>query len=126
MRGSTLIPVLISTVAIGVVIGLYAQGASPYVNVTEAKKMSGDRLNLYCEIDKSTVKKSIASRVIEFDAKDKDGVKAHIKHVGDAINIDNATHITAVGKFEGDTFVSQQILVKCPSKYEGKDAKPRN
>ena len=120
MRGSTIFPVLISLSAVGVVIGIYANGASPYVTVAEAKSLSGDRLNLYCEIDKKTVKSSLISNVVEFDAKDKTGAKVHIKHVGAAVNLKDATHITSVGKFEGDTFVSQQILIKCPSKYEAK------
>ena len=34
-------------------------------------------------------------------------------------NFDQATSVVLKGKSEGDHFVAQQMLVKCPSKYQG-------
>jgi cytochrome c-type biogenesis protein CcmE len=34
-------------------------------------------------------------------------------------NFDQATSVVLKGKSEGDTFVAEQMLVKCPSKYQG-------
>ena len=80
--------------------------------------MSGDRLNLGVEIDKATIHPSLTKNVLEFDAKDKNGEKIHVKHVGEMVDISKAERVTCIGKLEGDVFVSQQMLVKCPSKYE--------
>jgi cytochrome c-type biogenesis protein CcmE len=34
-------------------------------------------------------------------------------------NFDQATSVVLKGKSKGDTFVAEQMLVKCPSKYQG-------
>ena len=33
-------------------------------------------------------------------------------------NFDQAVSVVAIGKFAGDHFEAQQLLVKCPSKYQ--------
>ena len=33
-------------------------------------------------------------------------------------NFDQAVSVVAIGKYEGDHFEAQQLLVKCPSKYQ--------
>lgn len=34
-------------------------------------------------------------------------------------NFDQATSVVAKGRYEGGTFVANQLYVKCPSKYQG-------
>ena len=106
MKVSTVVPIVVSFLAIGVSMAVFQSSSTPYITVAQARKMSGDRLNLGVEIDKATIHPSLTKNVLEFDAKDKNGEKIHVKHV------------TCIGKLEGDVFVSQQMLVKCPSKYE--------
>ena len=119
MRGSTILPVLISVVAIGVVVAVFSQGASPYITVAEARKLSSDRLNLGLDLDKKSISKSIKTGAIEFDGKDKNGEKIHVVYKGDPVNnLDQADRVTAIGKLDGDKFVAEQLLTKCPSKYE--------
>jgi cytochrome c-type biogenesis protein CcmE len=38
-------------------------------------------------------------------------------------NFDQATSVVAKGKYQGGTFVAEQLLVKCPSKYQGMEKK---
>lgn len=38
-------------------------------------------------------------------------------------NFDQATSVVLKGKSEGDTFVAEQMLVKCPSKYQGEEGR---
>lgn len=118
MKVSSVVPIIVSFLAIGVALAVFSNGATPYITVAEARKLSGDRLNLGVEVDKSTIHRSLTSNVLEFDAKDKDGEKIHIKHVGELVDLSKAERVTCIGKLEGETFVSQQMLVKCPSKYE--------
>jgi cytochrome c-type biogenesis protein CcmE len=33
-------------------------------------------------------------------------------------NFDQAVSVVAIGKYQGDHFEAQQLLVKCPSKYQ--------
>lgn len=39
-------------------------------------------------------------------------------------SFDQASHVKAIGVFAGDHFEAEDLLVKCPSKYQGKDANP--
>lgn len=88
--------------------------------------MSGDRLHLACDLIPGTVKTDFSNHSISFDAKDEKGTKVTIVHTGDPVNLKDATRVVAVGSFKGDVFQSSQLLVKCPSKYEGESGKPGN
>ena len=118
MKVSTVVPIVVSFLAIGVSMAVFSSSATPYITVAQARKMSGDQLNLGVIVDKSTIHRSLTANVLEFDAKDKNGEKIHVKHVGELVDLSKATAVTCIGKLEGDVFVSQQMLVKCPSKYE--------
>ncbi len=91
--------------------------------------MTGDRINLGVEVDKKSVHRSLESNHLEFDAKDRDGTKIHVRHEGELVDLSKADRVTCVGKLvhddkiNQDIFVSQQILVKCPSKYEEENSK---
>ena len=118
MKVSTVVPIVVSFLAIGVSMAVFSSSATPYITVAQARKMSGDRLNLGVQIDKSSIQRDIRSRTMEFDAKDKSGESIHVKYVGEPVDLSKAERVTCIGKLEGDVFVSQQMLVKCPSKYE--------
>ena len=38
-------------------------------------------------------------------------------------NFDEAYHIVAIGKYTGDAFAADKLLIKCPSKYEAEKGK---
>ena len=38
-------------------------------------------------------------------------------------NFDQATSIVAIGRYRNDRFEAEQLLVKCPSKYQAEGAK---
>jgi cytochrome c-type biogenesis protein CcmE len=118
MRGSTVIPVVVSMLAIGIALAVFSSGATPYITVKQARQLSGDRLNLGVDIDKATLSNDFQAKTIEFDAIDKDGDKIHVKYLGPHIDLSQVERVTCVGKLEGDTFISNQIMVKCPSKYD--------
>ena len=118
MKVSTAVPIVVSFLAIGISMLVFSQGATPYITIAEARKMTGDRLNLGVKIDKSSVSRDLGSHALEFDATDRNGEKIHVKHVGEMVDFSKAENVTCIGKLEGDVFVSQQMLVKCPSKYE--------
>ena len=118
MKVSSVVPVVFCFLAIGISVAVFSSSATPYITLAEARKMSGDRLNLGVDIIKSTISQRPGTKVLEFDATDKNGEKIHVKHVGELVDISKANKVTCIGKLEGDVFVSQQMLVKCPSKYE--------
>ena len=38
-------------------------------------------------------------------------------------NFDEAYHVVAIGKYTGDAFAADKLLIKCPSKYEAEKGK---
>ncbi len=118
MKVSSVVPIVFCFLAIGISVAVFSSSATPYITLKEARKMSGDRLNLGVEIIKGSRSQRPGSKVLEFDGKDRNGETIHIKHVGELVDISKAERVTCIGKLEGDVFVSQQMLVKCPSKYE--------
>ncbi|MFY7881677.1 MAG: cytochrome c maturation protein CcmE [Fimbriimonas sp.] len=118
MKKTVILPVIIAIVALGAAMAVFSSGASPYVTLAEARKISSDRINLGVEIDKTTIKTELRSNVIEFDGKDKNGEKVHVKYIGDPVDLSQAERVTCIGKLEGELFVTDQMLIKCPSKYE--------
>ena len=37
-------------------------------------------------------------------------------------NFDQAVSVVAIGRYQGDHFEAEQLLVKCPSKYQAGEA----
>ena len=41
-------------------------------------------------------------------------------------SFDQAIQITAIGEYKGGEFAAENLLVKCPSKYQGKEAEEKS
>ena len=104
----------------------FAKGASPYITLAQARHTSGDNLHLGCDIVPNSIKTNFRDHSIELKVTDKNGEAVTVIHRGDPVNLKEAKRIVAVGKLDGGVFRSHQILVKCPSKYEGEEAKSTN
>jgi cytochrome c-type biogenesis protein CcmE len=122
MKKSVILPILIACLGLGGAVVVFSGGSTPYVTISEAKKMNSDRINLGLEIDKSTIQAPLRSNKIEFEGTDKNGEKIHVKYIGDPVDLSSAERVTCIGKLEGDQFVSDKMLIKCPSKYEEEQA----
>lgn len=121
MRVVALLPYAVGTVAIGAVLASFSQSASPYVTISEARRMVGDRLHLSGTLVPGTVRQNIIARTQEFSLRDKNGAVVRVVHRGERVSLDDATTVVAVGKLKDGVFASDQILVKCPSRYEAKE-----
>lgn len=62
-----------------------------------------------------------ADRTLRFTLKEKDGTAVMPVAYGGVkpSNFEEATSIVAIGAWDGKAFVARQLLVKCPSKYQG-------
>lgn len=114
---------LVATVAMGGVISAFVNNASPYVTIAEAKASGADGVHLAGTLVKDTVQTDPTTGKITFDLKDKDGATAHVVYQGSTPgNLMEATRVVAVGGMKQNDFVAHQLLLKCPSKYEGQPA----
>ena len=111
---------VVAVAAIAAVVGAFMTNANPYVTIAQARAMKDDQLHVAGEIVPGTVQQSLKEHALTFMIKDAEGATITVIHRGDQpANISEATKVVAIGGMSGDSFVSQKLLVKCPSKYEG-------
>lgn len=111
--------------AIGALGAVFVTNASPYVSISEAKSSSGDGLHVAGQIEPNSIRSDIRRNQIDFVLKDDSGQKLPVVYTGAPVsNLGTATKVVAIGGMKNGAFVSSQLLVKCPSKYES-ETKPR-
>ncbi|MDI9641421.1 cytochrome c maturation protein CcmE [Kamptonema cortianum] len=98
--------------------------ASPYVTVEQAKHSSGNNLHLQGAIQPKSLKVNAEQQIVSFVLVDESGARMPVLYKGLVpANLNQAETVVAVGGYQSGTFQSHKILTKCPSKYEGQDAK---
>jgi cytochrome c-type biogenesis protein CcmE len=122
MKTGAVVTVVVAVLALVGVVAAFTTNSSPYVTIQQARTVSGDRLHVEGDIDKSSVHIDALRHVMTFDIRDKTGL-LHIVHVGEfPANMSEANKVVAIGSMKGNDFISEQLLVKCPSKYQAGDA----
>jgi cytochrome c-type biogenesis protein CcmE len=91
---------------------------TPYISFAEARTASGLVQVHGTLADKNYVLKT-EEQFMSFKLKDEKGDIMPVEYRGVIPgNFDQAVSVVAIGKFEGGHFEAQQLLVKCPSKYQ--------
>ena len=122
----TVITGVVAALAMGGVLMAFVKNASPYVTVAEAKQSRSDGVHLAGDLVKDSIQTNPKSGEIRFRLKDPQGQLADVLYIGSTPgNLSEATKVVAVGGMnKDDVFVSHQLLIKCPSKYESKSSAP--
>lgn len=114
---------VVAALAMTGVVGAFMSNASPYVTIAEAKVKGGDNLHLAGVMEKETFHQDISTGHLTFDLKDSSGSTILVEHVGTRpSSLMEADKIVAVGSIHNGRFLSHDLLVKCPSKYDEKKA----
>ncbi|MDW8103817.1 MAG: cytochrome c maturation protein CcmE [Armatimonadota bacterium] len=114
-------------VAVGfIVLGLLIAGRAmiqslvPYVSVAQARE-STRKVQVKGQLVQGTVRIDHTRMQTLFVIEDEKGDRLPVVHPKIAQgNIEEATEVVAIGQMQGDAFVAEKILYKCPSKYQGK------
>ncbi len=102
---------------------IFVRNASPYVTVKQAKADGGSGLHIAGQIAKGTLTNDISHGEIRFTIVDADGQTLPVVYKGQPVsNLGDSTKVVAVGNFKDGKLESDQLLVKCPSKYEASKA----
>lgn len=125
MKKIHIIGIILIAIAIGTILASLSS-SSTYANFTEAAANPGSEYHVVGKLDKE--KETIYNP--EFDAnlftfymKDNSGVeKKVILHKSKPQDFERSEQIVIIGKCEGGEFHANDILMKCPSKYN--DGKP--
>lgn len=112
-------------VALAVVIGVnsFNKTVTPYISFGEARRSSGLVQVNGVLADKQYVMKQ-EEQFLSFRLKDDRGEVLPVEYRGVIPgNFDQATSIVAIGRYDRGTFAAEQLLVKCPSKYQAEAEK---
>jgi cytochrome c-type biogenesis protein CcmE len=98
----------------------FRKSLTPYVSFDEAKK-SNLAVQTIGNILHQETSYNVEKGKLYFVIEDKDNNKMKVEFGGvKPGNFDQATTAVIVGQYRGDIFVAEKVLVKCPSKYQGK------
>ena len=111
------IPIIIIFVIFGAL--SFRKTLTPYVSFEEARK-SGATVQVIGEIVFSEVKYDIDAHQLQFPIMDENQDKMMVVYSGTKpSNFEQADRVVVIGRYENEIFVADQLLVKCPSKYQG-------
>ena len=115
-------------IALVIILGFVIYGAvslktslTPYVTFAEAKN-APQTVQVMGELEKSATRYDTTAGLLYFTLKDSRGERLQVSYKGVRPgNFDQATQIVAIGDYKDKVFQADQLLVKCPSKYQGKE-----
>jgi len=115
----------VALVAAGVYFGItsFKKSVTPYISFAEAKQSTGMVQVNGVLADKNYVLKK-DEQYLEFKLRVSRGEILPVAYRGVIPgNFDQATSIVALGRYQSDHFEAEQLLVKCPSKYQAEAQK---
>jgi cytochrome c-type biogenesis protein CcmE len=120
MTKGAVVSIALASVAIGAMLMAFLKNASPYVTIAQARTTAGDNLHVVGEMDKSSLASDVRAGEVRFTMKDEEGeTVAVVYHGPPPANLGEATKVVVVGGMKDGDFHARQLLLKCPSKYEG-------
>jgi len=123
MNLKTVLALALVVVAVGVGVTSFNKTVTPYISFAEARRSSGLVQVNGVLADKEYVMKQ-EEQYLSFRIKDDRGEVLPIEYRGVIPgNFDQATSIVAIGRYQDGKFAADQLLVKCPSKYQAEAEK---
>lgn len=98
----------------------FKKSLTPYVSFSQAKG-SNNIVQIAGILEKASITYSEEKSTLQFKLKEKDGTDIiNVLYKGPKpLNFEDATSVVAIGSYDGINFSAKQLLVKCPSKYQG-------
>ncbi len=100
----------------------FTKSMTPYVSFPEAKAAKRT-VQVMGALEKGSTTYDTATKTLKFtlvDPQTKDVIPVSYTDVKPA-NFEDAVSIVAIGRYQGDRFTAEKLLVKCPSKYQGEE-----
>ncbi len=125
MKKTHIIAIIVIIISIGAIIGTIAD-SSTYASFSTAMESPGSELHVVGFLDKKKDMKydpAVNANLFVFHAFDKDGKTCRVHFKGSKPqDFERSEQIVLTGKYLGDHFEADKILMKCPSKYNNGSA----
>ena len=97
----------------------FSETVTPYVGIAEARQAKSS-VQVKGLLDRAAPAPHMEDREFVFVLRDEEtGEAMPVRYHGTKPDqFDQAHHIVAIGKYEGEAFQARKLLIKCPSKYE--------
>ena len=96
----------------------FTKTLTPYLSFDEARKARGT-VQVMGGLDKTSDRYDTTTQRLFFDLVDDRGARMPVTYGGvRPANFKDAISIVAIGRYSGDHFEAENLLVKCPSKYQ--------
>ncbi len=122
MKKSYVIGGVVIVLAMAMAMYSFKSTLTSYVSVSEAKA-SNRPVQVAGLVVEGTDKYDLKSNNLLFTLREDSGDEIKVEYDGPRPgNFDNVTKVVAIGKYEPKrrVFVARELLVKCPTKYEGR------
>jgi len=102
----------------------FVENISPYVKVRDLERHSR---NVHVALTplKETIQFDVRTMTLTFAGKDETGVLKVVYLKGKPNNFEAATQVVVIGDYKNGVFEARDMLVKCPSKYQGTESAQR-
>jgi cytochrome c-type biogenesis protein CcmE len=121
MRLKLLIGIII--IVVFVIFGTlsFRTSLTPYVSFEEAKRMAST-VQVIGKVVSGESSYDTTTHLFHFTLRDPGDAVLEVVFDGTRpANFEQATDVVAIGRYQNERFVANQILVKCPSKYQGSE-----
>jgi cytochrome c-type biogenesis protein CcmE len=99
--------------------------ATPYVDFSRARSMQSN-VQVLGKVNHDEAVYDGASGIFSFYISDENGDRLLVSFAGTKPgNFEQAESVVCVGKYADGKFVANNLLVKCPSKYQGNETQNR-
>ena len=95
----------------------FVTNLTPYVSFPEARRAPA-AVQVMGKLDKESISTDADQLLFTIVAPDGDRLPVSFTAARPS-NFSMATEVTAIGKYDGQVFRANNLLVKCPSKYQG-------
>jgi cytochrome c-type biogenesis protein CcmE len=119
MKPKLILGLLLVVASIGFGVTSFKNSLTPYISFAEARKSGTSSQVNGTLADPAAVRYDVEKSELAFTLKDdKNEVLPVVYHGVKPANFEQATSVVAIGTYHDGRFEAEQLLVKCPSKYQ--------
>ena len=119
MKPRMVIGLLLVAVSIAIGVTAFKKSLTPYISFAEARKSNTSVQVNGTLADPSHVTYDASKSELVFALKDEKNEVMDVVYKGvKPVNFEMATNVVAIGTYHDGRFAADQLLVKCPSKYQ--------